>query len=58
MADAKTTERLTARDCRRQADECRDQAGKASRSDHRVILERMAATWEELAADMERRGGA
>jgi hypothetical protein len=57
MADLKNTERLSASDCRMQADDCRDQAGKATRSDHRAILERMAETWEQLAADIERRNG-
>jgi hypothetical protein len=55
MADAKTITRLSAPDCRLQADGCRDQARRAMQPEHRSMLERMAESWEQLAADIERR---
>jgi hypothetical protein len=47
--------RLTSLDCLLQAEECRHFGRLALINEHRVTLERIAETWERMAADIDRR---
>jgi hypothetical protein len=48
---------LTSLACRLQAEECRAQAEKEMRHEHRIMLEHIAETWERIAADIEGTAG-
>jgi hypothetical protein len=54
MADAEPGRRLTLEECLAKAQECRDMARQAIRTEHRAVLDQMAETWARIAADMNR----
>jgi hypothetical protein len=41
-------ERLDAEQCRKNADECREQALASKDPSHRIMLDHMAETWERI----------
>jgi hypothetical protein len=47
------TRRMTAEEAKFKALECRELAKRATRPDHRTMLEQMAGLWERIAADMQ-----
>ena len=55
MAGDKQFARLSAEECRKQAQVCRKMAVAATVQAHGVMLEHMAETWERLAVDLQHR---
>jgi hypothetical protein len=49
MADEGSPKRLTADEAKAKITECRELAKRATRPEHRVMLEHMAETWERIA---------
>jgi hypothetical protein len=46
------SKRLTVDDARNKGSECRDMAKRVAKSEHRVMLEHMAETWERIALNL------
>ena len=47
-----TSKPKSAEECRAKAQECREAANTSTRIEYRIMLEHMAATWEEIAVDV------
>ena len=47
------TDRLNADEATAKAAECRDDAKRAKLSEHRIMLEHMAQTWERIASTLK-----
>jgi hypothetical protein len=48
-----TSDRLTAAEAHAKADECREMARRDQSSEHKIMLEHMAQTWERIARDVQ-----
>ena len=46
------TKRLSAEECKSKAEDCREMGRVAVRSEHRIMLQHMAETWERIATDV------
>ena len=54
MAEAEAPpRRLNAEEAREKIAECRSMARRAINPEHRIMLERMAETWERIAGGLE-----
>ena len=47
--------RLTLEECHAKVSECREMARRAYISEHRVMLEHMAQTWERICEDLKKK---
>jgi hypothetical protein len=52
MAPGDQPKRLTADQCRGQANDCREAARIATKQEHQIMLQHMAETWDRIAADV------